>query len=200
LGRHIGENRNIYYWNLGLTIEPNYSLIKDQLAKNRNTVVSYVDHMNDSLLDAAKLNIAGVVYFHGGLYDKAEHYFRKSLQINPESSGGYLDLGRLYLRQGLYDKAEVSFKSGIEVNPDNYLYAYYLGRCYFKQKQYDKARTMYERTVVLNPDYGRGYFALGEVYAQMGRVEQAGVMEEMAKNTFHDAVMDHFWFMTANEE
>jgi len=188
-----------HYWKMGLVIEPNYPLIKKRLALHRNKIISHADGMDSLLLNASTLNTLGNIYFYGGLHEKAEYYFKKSLDINPENVWVYLDLGRMYMAQEAYDKAQDYLEAGIKLNADNFLYTYYLGYCYFQQKHYEKARLMYEKTIVFNPDYGRGYFAQGKVYSAMGKTQEAEVMEQEARGTFHNAVMGSFHLMRADE-
>jgi tetratricopeptide (TPR) repeat protein len=47
---------------------------------------------------------------------EAERLYRKAVSLNPEESGGYVNLGRLLYRKGDLDEAEAQFRSALKIN------------------------------------------------------------------------------------
>jgi tetratricopeptide (TPR) repeat protein len=87
-----------------------------------------------------------IYYFWGGVYERdkkveeAEKYFRKALELNPDSSMTLNYLGYMLADNGLrLDEATKLIGRALELDPQNGAYMDSLGWAYFKQKRYDLA-------------------------------------------------------------
>ncbi|MBD0258334.1 MAG: tetratricopeptide repeat protein [Cytophagales bacterium] len=87
-------------------------------------------------------------------YDKAEHYYQKALEIDPNYIYALNGYGALCYENGKdYDKAEQYYKKAFEINP-NYATALYNYAELLKdiRKDYDKAELYYKRVLEIDPN------------------------------------------------
>ncbi|HEV2913504.1 MAG TPA: tetratricopeptide repeat protein [Pyrinomonadaceae bacterium] len=94
---------------------------------------------------------------------KAEELYRKTIELNPDYTDAYNNLGVLLLRdRALYAEAEALFRKAIELKPD-YASAYNnLGVLLSKDAaHYAEAEAAYRKAIELKPDYANAYNNLG---------------------------------------
>lgn len=63
-----------------------------------------LDVLDERPRDAEACACLGVIAFRLGRHAQAEHYLRRSIELDP-SGGGHVDLGALYVQLGRYDEA-----------------------------------------------------------------------------------------------
>ncbi len=63
--------------------------------------------------------LLGIIYTELGTYSKAEKFFKKSLEINPESSMSFSALGYVYYLTKKFDMAIFNFKKALQCDPNN---------------------------------------------------------------------------------
>ncbi len=63
--------------------------------------------------------LLGLIYTELGSYTKAEKFFKKTLEINPESSMSFSALGYVYFLTKKFDMAIFNFKKAIQSDPNN---------------------------------------------------------------------------------
>ena len=110
--------------------------------------------------------VLGIAYHNKGMYDEAIVEYKKVVEINPEYSVAYYNLGLAYFYgKKMYDKAIAAYEKAIEINPE-YSDAYYvLGIAYsYGKKMYDKAIVEYKKAVEINPGFARAHHGLGTTY------------------------------------
>lgn len=59
-----------------------------------------------------------------GFFDNSIEYYKKAVELNPNSAESYHWLGNAQFTVGLYEEAGESFKRAIELDPDNLTYYY----------------------------------------------------------------------------
>jgi TonB family protein len=139
--------------------------------------------LDQALADRPDFALAAILY--GDLYDhlndpdRAEHYYRRAIEIAPTRTDARFSLGSLLVRRGRaedpkhLETARQVFQEMTEVDPtspDGWsnlgLVLTYLGRM-------DQAETMYRHAVSLNPGDPFLYDGLGSLYVRMDRPADA---------------------------
>ena len=77
-------------------------------------------------LNTEAMNNLGVVYFHIGDINQAITFVKLSLEINPETKDGYLNLGTFYKQLNQRSKSIEYFRHGMGLAPDDLRFAYQL--------------------------------------------------------------------------
>ena len=102
-------------------------------------------------------------------YDKAMEYYRKVIELAPESAMAYNNMGIVYdLGKQDYVKAIECYEKAIDLAPDDaetYYDAYYnMGVAYNLKQDYDKAIECSETAIKLKPDSAGAYCLMGVAY------------------------------------
>jgi len=82
----------------------------------------------------------GFEYQDKGNLDKALEEYQKALQLNPNYTQVYTNLGTVYLEKQDYDQAIQQFKKVIELNYYDRKAHYNLGFAYLKKGEVEKAK------------------------------------------------------------
>ena len=69
----------------------------------------------------------GILLFEAGELGKANDFFEKFVDKNPENPEGFYYLGRISYRKNDLKEAEKNFKKAIELDPNSSLYLTWLG-------------------------------------------------------------------------
>ena len=116
-------------------------------------------------------------------YKEAIEFLKKAIELNPEFSEAYYNLGISYERLGKHKDAIEMLKKTIELSPDNPNAYYALGYVYYQKKKYKKAIDAFEHTVSLQPNNAFAFKKLGSSYLKVGEkdkaLEQQQVLEKL---------------------
>lgn len=130
----------------------------DQLRKAVTIYPSYAD----------AIALLGTVYTDLGQEDKAGRYYKRAIQINPQSIVTQEEYGKMCLANGDYHQAVECFKQWgiLEMNPTAFLY---LGKTYEFLEEPDSATAAYGLVVSFNSaDYnevvGDAYYRMATIY------------------------------------
>ncbi|MCK4404684.1 MAG: tetratricopeptide repeat protein [candidate division Zixibacteria bacterium] len=82
----------------------------------------------------------GFEYQNQGNLDKALEEYQKALQLNPNYTQVYTNVGTVYLEKKDYDQAILQFKKVIELNHWDTKAHYNLGFAYLKKGEVEKAQ------------------------------------------------------------
>jgi tetratricopeptide (TPR) repeat protein len=93
----------------------------------------------------------GHTYFSMGKLDEGVEALSRALELSPENSIIYRDLGLVSIDRGLVEAAERFFLKALELKPDDLELKEMLGNIYFNSGLYDKAIRMYEAILTVNP-------------------------------------------------
>ena len=87
-------------------------------------------------------------------YDKAERYYKKALELDPNDANTNSNYGSfLYESRKDYDKAELYYKKALELEPDTGAFHNNYGLFLYKiRKNYDQAEHYYKKALELDPD------------------------------------------------
>jgi superkiller protein 3 len=124
-------------------------------------------------LDAVKeLNKATKLMLQSD-YKEAVVFLKKAIELNPEFSEAYYNLGISYERLGKHKDAIKILRKTIELSPDDPNAYYALGYAYYQKKKYKKAIDAFEHTVSLQPNNAFAFKKLGSAYLKVGKKEKA---------------------------
>lgn len=113
---------------------------------------------NIRALDA--LNGIGVAYTLMGEYDKAEEYFYRALEENPEDTKTIFNKSLLYLHRGDYDQAERYFKELLKLNNQYPEAHYHLGYIEEHRGEYARAKDYYIKELNVNAPCAKAWYGL----------------------------------------
>ncbi|MBC3916865.1 protein kinase [Undibacterium sp. CY18W] len=91
----------------------------------------------------------GVAYFEQGNFPEAEHYFRLSIKIQPDSVIAYANLNNALVKQNRNDEGMQILQQGLLIRPSALLYSS-LGAALFKKRDYIGAAEAFELAVAPN--------------------------------------------------
>ena len=106
----------------------------------------------------------GTLHYQQGNYKAAEQDFRRSIQLQPDSSIAYGNLNQALLLQGRSDEALQVVQQGLRIRPNAMLYTN-LGNALFQRGDYVGAASAFERAVTPpagNPNRYLGWANLGD--------------------------------------
>ncbi len=182
--KDITEWRDILDKNFGAIesdLESNKKII-GELSDNHTEIVKLIEMQKSNLEDeeqrrmlaeARRINNAGVVAYHNGHYEKALELFEKCIEIDPDFTEGYNNLGLTCTELDMEERATEAFKKAIELNPD--LAATYnnLGYVFYRLGSLQEAVEMYQEAICRSKDNGSAYTNLGNAYYKLERIEEA---------------------------
>ncbi len=84
--------------------------------------------------------------------DKAEEYYKKALEIDPDHDASLYELARIYMWQSRPDDAILLMNKAIAINGQNVWYKLFLAELYKRTMQFDKVVEVYENLVETHPD------------------------------------------------
>ncbi len=100
--------------------------------------------------------------FNRGQYAEAEAAYRKYLELRPNDSTGYNNLGLSIKNQKRYDEASKIYKKALKLNPNNADARDNLSWILlFINKDYDGGAALYREGIKLNPNEDRFHIGLG---------------------------------------
>lgn len=124
------------------------------------------------------LNI-GSVYAQKKEYDKSEEFYRKVLELNPESVDAYNGLATIFNAQKRFPEAQAasaeatkraSGASGGAANPEA---LYNQGVIAWNANDFQKAQESFTATLAASPNHAEAHFMLGKVYLNLGKLPEA---------------------------
>ncbi|WP_375560480.1 tetratricopeptide repeat protein [Bernardetia sp. OM2101] len=147
----------------------------DQLRKAVTIYPSYAD----------AIALLGTVYTDLGQEDKAGRYYKRAIQINPQSIVTQEEYGKMCLANGDYHQAVECFKQWgiLEMNPTAFLY---LGKTYEFLEEPDSATAAYGLVVSFkDSDYNE---VVGDAYYRMANIYVSQSLNDSTTNKTKDAV------------
>jgi|GEM_PF-461991 len=108
-----------------------------------------------SQIDLKRPNILfrlGVIYLHSGNINKADDFFQRTLELNPEHASATQNLGTICLDKMDYAKAEQYFLKSLEFDRNNANAYNNLGACCSYQGRPEEAKAHYLKALELAPE------------------------------------------------
>jgi len=120
-------NKAIEIYKKGLKIDPNYSVIHNNLGSLYDIQGKFTEAENHfktsiKLDDKAfePLNNLGILHSKNNNYKDSINCYKKAITINKKFFQAYYNLGVSYSSIGMFDEAEFSYKKAITLNPNLY--------------------------------------------------------------------------------
>jgi Tfp pilus assembly protein PilF len=116
---------------------------------------------------------------------RAEEYYDKSIEIDPNFLQTYMDLGRLYAIKGDPNKAIEKLEAMLKINKDFVPGYVMIGMIHEGQKDFNKAKTRYEQALRINPKFGPAANNLAWLMLEQGGdVDKAVALAQIAHEQF----------------
>lgn len=128
----------------------------------------------------------GLALMDAGQTEEAAREFKKVLEINPQHSVAYLNLGNTYLRQGKLAEAAENYQRALSMDyrPIAADIHNNLGAIYSRQGRLPEAIQEFQKSIAARPLNEVAYFNLGDIYERMGDMDRAiSCMEKAVKIT-----------------
>lgn len=110
--------------------------------------------------------IAGLYGLLGKFSDEID-WAQKAININPQYSMGYINLGNGYAGKDDNQKAEENFKKADSLDPSSPFPPYSLGVIEERKGNFKAAITYYEQSVSRDTTFENGYYNLAAAYANI---------------------------------
>lgn len=106
-------------------------------------------------------------------FEKAEQYFLKALELNPNLALTHYHYSWALYLWGRMDEAIIEHKLAQKFDPFNPLHTAWLAALYTFDGQHEKAVETALEAFEIQEDYVVGYYVLGMAYLEMGKVDEA---------------------------
>jgi len=105
-------------------------------------------------------------------YDSAISYFEKAIQLNPNFSEAYNNLGNTKKRIGKIDEAIFCFEKAIQLKENNIEAYLNLANIYKENKHFNKLIKVYEKILSFNQNDLKTLYNLGSAYLFLGNISK----------------------------
>ncbi|MFC1692941.1 tetratricopeptide repeat protein [Candidatus Latescibacterota bacterium] len=106
-------------------------------------------------------------------YEKAEYFFRKSIELNPDFALAHRNLGELLTRINRFDEAEKEWDIALKLDPNDPTTLVNLGTTFLNRKEKEKAKKAFEQSLKLDPRCASALEGLGILSLEKGDLEDA---------------------------
>ncbi len=114
------------------------------------------------------------IYTFQNKYELAINEAERAIELNPNDSGSYSELGWALLWSGQVDEAIKALEMSLRLDsssPHNIWF--HLGIAYYLKEDYGRASDILEQGLTKRPDFSGYHIALAAAYARLGRKEDA---------------------------
>ena len=105
-------------------------------------------------------------------YDSAINYFEKAIQLNPNFSEAYNNLGNTKKRVGKIDEAINCFEKAIQLKENNIQAYFNLANIYKENKYFKELIKIYEKILSFNQNDTKTLYNLGSAYLFLGDISK----------------------------
>ena len=118
-------------------------------------------------------NLLGVIYLQVQRYDVAIPLFQKAIEIKPDFSEAYYNMGSSLQTIGSLDDAVKCYHKVIEIKPDYAEAHNNLGNTLQALGRLDDALSCFYKAIEIKPDYAEMHYNLGSTLQALGRLDEA---------------------------
>jgi len=109
----------------------------------------------------------------GGSAAEAQEAYEKTLELNPQAAGAWVNLGTLFYRAGRLEEAERHYRRAIGIAPDYALAHFNIGNVYEELERLPQALEAYQAALRIEPGYADAHYNLALVYERSGELMRA---------------------------
>jgi len=99
-----------------------------------------------------------------GDLQNAEAYYKKEIELNPNSMDAYEGLGDLYRENAFYAESKNCYISAVKLEPQNAKLYVKLGLLFTAMLEYANAKVFFLQAIEINPELFESYLNLANVY------------------------------------
>ncbi len=107
--------------------------------------------------EANELFRQGLDLYYKAEYEKAKEKYEKVIELNPEYTDVYNEMGNIYFQYKKYNEALAFYNKSIALKPDYAIGLRNAGIVYNQLKENDKALEVLNKAIKLKPDYAEAY-------------------------------------------
>lgn len=108
--------------------------------------------------------LKGNEFSQKGQYEQAVEAYHQAIQINPDATGPFYNLGLAYKHLGQYERASAAFESALRLEPDNMNIRLNLGNVYNRMERWEMAIAHLNRVVHRTEGNAEAHGNLGWAY------------------------------------
>jgi tetratricopeptide (TPR) repeat protein len=176
LGRAEEAHRS---YSRGIELDPSY----EELYFNFGVLVSESDPASAESLFTKAIELdpdyavahreLGWLLLQQNVLDEAEYHLRRTVDLDPADTWGYLYLGLLFWRKNDIRAAVAEYQWAHASTPDWPVTMRCLADIYSAQEEWARAEDLYHRALAVQPDSIAANKGLAKMYMRMGRTELA---------------------------
>lgn len=117
-------------------------------------------------------SIPGHYFMVQGETAKAVDYFEQAIELFPQYTGPYNELGLFYMNQKNYEKAETYFKASLAVRRDAVV-ENNMGMSSLSQNRIQPAVYWFQRSIETQPDFPQPHNNMGLIFSRSGQWKEA---------------------------
>lgn len=155
----------IYSWFFGIT--PTHEAIPKWRASATRALEI------DEDLAAANSALAGLYFYYEWEWEKAEQYYRRAVEFNPQNADAHMSYGLFLVSQGQFDQAISEGRRARESDPLSLLVNLQVGWIFLFADMPDRAFGQVQKMIELEPNFHGAYWQLGAVRVAQGMYEEA---------------------------
>lgn len=120
--------------------------------KAYDQVIDNAENILDNFPEAADVwNVLGISAVRMRRLDEAIEAFNKTIELKPNDSTGYINLGNIHAELNNFDSALDSFLQALSMKPDDSMIHFNKGRVLRHLGKFQQALDSYHRAIILNP-------------------------------------------------
>jgi predicted TPR repeat methyltransferase len=112
-------------------------------------------------------------HHQAGRLNKAERFYKKIINVNPNHADALLLLGLITQGRGKTDEAVSLFQRAVHSNPHHPTYYLHFGVALLTQKRPEEALACFQKAVDLEPSFAEAFDAMGVALRELDRFEEA---------------------------
>ena len=116
--------------------------------------------------------LKGNAFSQKGQFKEAVEAYHQAIQINPDATGPFYNLGLAYKHLKRYEHASAAFESALRLEPDNINIRLSLGNIYNRMERWEQAIDHLNRVVHRSKDNAEAHGNLGWAYLNYSKGPQ----------------------------
>ena len=162
------------YWKLGLAL-----LLSGQKEEAQACWLSAIVEREYAEIEGGMVEIIkfleneGIERLESGKYEQSEIIFLELIELDPDNSKAYKNLGNAVFSQGKLEEAVAYYQKGLSLEGDADATTYYnLGMVFHQQGKLEEAIACFEKFLLLNPNSADALNNLGNSFQRLGKFDE----------------------------